>query len=436
MRAVDLIQKKKEGNPLTRDEIAFLIQGFTQNTIPDYQMSAFLMACCFRQPNFEETLLITREMLGSGKTVDLSHIPRMKIDKHSTGGVGDKTSLVITPLVASSGIVVPMVSGRSLGHTGGTLDKLESIPGFNVNLSLDEFKKLLAKSGMAMMGQTADLVPADKKMYALRDVTATIACIPLIAASIMSKKLAEGADGIVLDVKFGSGAFMKTIKEARELSAWLIKIAKAFHKKIIVLLTDMNQPLGNKVGNSLEVEEAIEVLQGGGPLDLKELSLELAAHMIFLGRGASSVKEALFKAKGLLENGTALEKFKEMVKQQGGDARIVENFAYLPKAKRQQPFQAQEEGTVLEAHAGQIGKAAAILGCGRFHMGDQVDPAAGFVLHKKVGSHVQKNEALLTIYYNDEKNIALVEKELYQAYRIGSRRGTGRPLIMEILGDI
>ena len=434
MRAVDLIQKKKDNISLSQDEIKFLVEGFTKGEIPDYQMSAFLMACCFHPPVFKETMELTKAMLFSGEILDFSKISVPKVDKHSTGGVGDKTSLIIAPIVASLGIAVPMISGRGLGHTGGTLDKLEAIPGFNIHLTLDQFREYLSKIHVAMMGQTPEIAPADKKMYSLRDVTATVECIPLISASIMSKKLAEGTDGIVLDVKYGSGAFMQDFKEAKELATWLVKIGKTFKKRMVALVTDMNQPLGNKVGNSLEVEESIDVLKGEGPKDLTDLSLLLSGHMILLGKRAKNLKEGVEKAKKAIQSGEALSKFREMVKLQGGDERIVHSYHHLPQARHKAVMKAEKKGYISEINAKNIGKAACLLGCGREKVEDVVDPAVGFCFHKKVGDFVEKGETLLTIYYNDEKKRALADQELGNAYRFSLKRGTVKPLVRETIG--
>jgi len=434
MRAVDIIHKKREGLHLTKDELTFLIDGYGKNAIPDYQMSAFLMACYFNKPDFEETLALTNIMLESGKVLDLSAIPSRKIDKHSTGGVGDKTSLVIAPLVASCGVTVPMISGRSLGHTGGTLDKLAAIPGFNTNISTDEFQKLLKDKGLAMMGQTPEIAPVDKKMYALRDVTATIECIPLIGASIMSKKLAEGTDGVVLDVKFGSGAFMQKLSDAQELAEWLVKIGRAFDKNMIALLTDMNQPLGCKVGNSLEVAEAVDVLKGEGPKDLVELCIELSAHMIWMGDKASDLNEAKSLASKAVKSGKALEKFQEMVEAQGGNPGIVSDRKLLPQAKFQVDYKATSSGYIENIDCRRIGVAATVLGAGRSLVTDVIDPAVGFTVYKRLGEAVQKGETLLTVHYNDENKRALAQSELNHAYQIGPKATKPGPLIRKVIG--
>ena len=436
MRALDIIQKKRDGHSLSSSELKHLIFGYTQGDLPDYQMSAFLMACYFKPPTFEETLELTRAMLHSGKTIDLSGLDRPKIDKHSTGGVGDKTSLIITPIVASFDVCVPMISGRGLGHTGGTLDKLEAIPGFNIHLSLNEFKRLLKKSNMAMMGQTPEIAPADKKIYALRDVTATVDSLPLIASSIMSKKLAEGSDGIVLDVKFGSGAFMQEKKEAIQLAEWLVRIGKAFGKKMSALITNMDQPLGSKIGNSLEVEESVDVLKGAGPKDLQELCLHLSAHMLFLAKKVKTIESGIQKAKEAIASGRALEKFSQMVSQQGGKTAWIQNFKLLPHAKKQKSFKAQASGIIQKINTRQIGVLACILGAGRSTVEDRIDPTVGFELYKKVGDTVQKGEDLLRVYYNDEAKYTAVEEGLRSAYTIGQKKPKPIPLIDQIKGEV
>ena len=436
MRAVDIIQKKKEGRVLSKEEISFLVKGFTHNNIPEYQMSAFLMACCFMPLNFQETLQFTHEMLHSGKTFDFSDIPFKKIDKHSTGGVGDKTSLILAPIVACYDIAVPMISGRGLGHTGGTVDKLESIPGFKMNLTFEEFQDNLKTLHFSMMGQTKDIAPADAKMYALRDVTATVECIPLIAASIMSKKLAEGIDGLVLDVKFGHGAFMQKLKDATELAKWLVKIGESSGKKTIALVTDMNQPLGNKIGNSLEIEETIEVLQGHGPKDLIDLSLTLSGTMLTLGGISRSVKEGVSLSQKAIHNGKALQKFKELIQRQGGDVRVIDSFSYLPSAKYTFEFLAPKAGFLAKINARNVGKAASVLGCGRETITDAIDPSVGFILHKKVGAKVQKKDILLTIRYNDEKKLAASMVELTQVFEITPKKPSSMPLIQKVLGKL
>ena len=412
MRAVDILHKKRHGLALEREEIAFLIDGFTAGDIPSYQISAFLMAVSLTGMNQAETRALTETMLASGAVLDLSDIPGEKIDKHSTGGVGDKTSLIIVPLAAAAGVRVPMISGRALGHSGGTLDKLEAIPGFDVHLDEKRFKDVVGSIGCAIIGPSEDIAPADRKLYALRDVTATIESLPLITGSILSKKLAEGISGLVLDVKFGSGAFMKTIDEARALADLLLDTATHMGKKAIALLTDMNQPLGNYVGNALEVEESIAVLSGGGAADLTALSVTLTAHMLVLGGVAADADEGEEKAERVLASGQGLEKFHELVHAQGGDA------SQLPRAKRQKILEASRDGYVASIETETIGRAAMMLGAGREAVDDTIDPGAGLVVHKKLGDDVASGEPLVTLHFNDESNLNQVEKLVESAYQI------------------
>ena len=412
MRAVDLLHKKRHGLALERKEIAFLIDGFTAGDIPSYQISAFLMAVSLTGMNQAETRALTETMLASGAVLDLSDIPGEKIDKHSTGGVGDKTSLIIAPLAAAAGVRVPMISGRALGHSGGTLDKLEAIPGFDVHLDEKRFKDVVGSVGCAIIGQSEDIAPADRKLYALRDVTATIESLPLITGSILSKKLAEGISGLVLDVKFGSGAFMKTIDEARALADLLLDTATLMGKKVTALLTDMNQPLGNYVGNALEVEESIAVLSGDGAADLTALSVTLTAHMLVLGGVAADADEGEEKAERVLASGQGLEKFHELVHAQGGDA------SQLPRAKRQKILEASRDGYVASIETETIGRAAMMLGAGREAVDDTIDPGAGLVVHKKLGDDVASGEPLVTLHFNDASNLAEVEQLVESAYQI------------------
>ncbi|MBI4040723.1 MAG: thymidine phosphorylase [Deltaproteobacteria bacterium] len=433
MRAVDIIQKKRDGIPLNEAEINTLIQNFVRNLIPDYQMSAFLMACYFKPLSFQETVHLTKAMMQSGKILHLSFLPVPTVDKHSTGGVGDKLSLTLVPIVASYNIAVPMISGRALAHTGGTLDKLEAIPGFQVNLSLSQFKNFLKKSHMAMMGQTPEIAPADKKLYALRDVTATVPTLALICASIMSKKLAEGSESLVFDVKFGSGAFMKNLKEACELARWLVQIAKAFNRKSVALVTNMNEPVGSMVGNSLEIIESIEILKGRGPKDLIYLTLHLAAHMLLLTGRAQTKAEGIALAKEAIESGKALTKFKTLVQQQGGNPHIIDTYSLLPKARFQKEFQAPQNGYLCQINTETIGMAACLLGAGRETMEDSIDPAVGFQFHKKVGSPLQKGDSILTIYYNNEKKLSEVWKLLKMAFTIKSSKPKKMSIIAKII---
>lgn len=434
MRVSDLIQKKKEGKALTQKEIAYLVDGFTRGDIPDYQMAAWLMACYFHPPDFEETLFLTRQMLHSGRVLDFSHISHQKIDKHSTGGVGDKTSLIIAPIVASYDVSVPMVAGRGLGHTGGTLDKLESIPGFSVDLSIEQFQSAVGKHGLAIMGQTQEFAPADARMYALRDVTATVDCIPLIVASIMSKKLAAGTDGMVLDVKYGKGAFMRTFSSAKLLAKWLVKMGRLFEKKMVAVVTDMNQPLGNKLGNSLEIEEAIDTLRGNGPKDLTELSLNLSAQMLCLAGVAKNVEQGIKLAKAAIENGTALKKFEAVICEQGGDTRVIQSFNILPKAKYRTEFSlSPPHGYIYEIDAFRVGKAVSLLGGGREKAGDNIDLSVGIVLHKKVGDRLLAGESLLTLHHNDEKKREAAQDELKKAFVIQKEKVRCVPLIRAVM---
>ena len=434
MHLVELIRKKRDGGELTREEIEFIVSGYTRNEFPDYQISAFLMAALIRGLSPAETAALTNAMLHSGQVLDLSDIPGMKVDKHSTGGVGDKTSLIISPVVAAGGIKVPMISGRGLGHTGGTLDKLEAIPGFNVNLSLEEFRRVLAKIGCAMIGQTAEVAPADKKLYALRDVTGTVESPYLICASIMSKKLAEGVDGLVLDVKTGSGAFMKDINDARFLAKLMVETGDRMGKKMVALITDMDQPLGNNVGNALEVEECIDVMRGRGPADLRVLTVELCGWMFFIGGRTESVEAGTKLAEDLIANGKALERFRELVEIQGGDAQAVDDPTRLPKSRNKVLLHAEQDGFVTAIECHEIGVANLLLGGGRQRKEDSIDPAVGIVLHRKVGDRVRKNDALCTIHYNSEQFLRDATQMIQKAYTIGpGQPETKRPLIQEVI---
>jgi pyrimidine-nucleoside phosphorylase len=399
-RAIDLIRKKRDGGELSREEIEALVQGYTRGDVPDYQASAWLMAAFLRGLDRAETASLTEAMLHSGEVLDLSDFPAAKVDKHSTGGVGDKTSLVLAPLVAAGGLIVPMISGRGLGHTGGTLDKLESIPGFNVNLSIARFREVLKACGCCMIGQTAEIAPADKKLYALRDVTGTVESPFLICASIMSKKLAEGVDGLVLDVKTGSGAFMKTEEESVFLAELLVETGERMGKKMVALITDMDQPLGFAVGNSLEVQEILQILGGKGPEDLRELCKELAAWMFVVGGRSATLADAKALAEELIDSGKALAKFREMVELQGGDPETVDNPSLLPKAKHSLEIRSPRAGYVTAIDSEAIGTACVMLGGGREKKEDAIDPAVGIVLHKKISDRVAHREPLCTIHYN------------------------------------
>ena len=434
MRVPDLIHKKRDAGSLTRGELFFLIEQYAQGAVPDYQMSAWLMAVFFRGMNAEETAHLTEAMLRSGQVLDLSSIPGTKVDKHSTGGVGDKTSLVVAPAVAAAGVPVPMISGRGLGHTGGTLDKLEAIPGFNVGLSLDEFRRALTEVGCGLIGQTEEIAPADRKLYALRDVTCTVESVPLITASILSKKLAEGIDALVLDVKVGSGAFMKDQQSARRLAESLQSIATRMGKRVVALLTDMDQPLGCTVGNALEVAEAIETLHGKGPEDFRTLCRELAAWMLVLGGRAADLRQGQEQFDSLIRSGAAAEKFRQIIERQGGDARVLDDPGRLPQAKEQVPFKARRGGFLAKMEAERIGRAAVALGAGRAQLEDIVDPAVGLVLHKKVGDAVETGECLVTLHVNQSDRLAEAEALLADAFVIApAAPSRPRPLVLETL---
>ncbi|HEU5452275.1 MAG TPA: thymidine phosphorylase [Terriglobales bacterium] len=433
-RVVDLIRRKRDGGKLTPDEISYLVSGYTAGTIPDYQISALLMAIVLRRMTDEELAALTEAMLYSGQVLNFPEIEGRKVDKHSTGGVGDKTSLVIAPIVAACGVRVPMISGRGLGHTGGTLDKLESIPGFNVNLPLAEFRRVLAAVGCGLIGQTAEIAPADKKLYALRDVTGTVESPYLICASIMSKKLAEGIDALVLDVKTGSGAFMKEPNEAKYLAQLMVETGKRMGKKVVALITDMDQPLGRKVGNALEVEECIEVLQGAGPADLRELCIELAAWMLFLGDHAGDIEQGRRFANDVIFTGDALRKFAEIIAAQGGDASVLENPARLPKAANQVDISSPADGFVTSIMCEQIGTACVVLGGGREKKEDAVDPAVGLVLNKKVGDPVTIGESLVTVHYNSEARLNEARELIETAYKFDSAAAEEKkPLVLEVI---
>jgi pyrimidine-nucleoside phosphorylase/thymidine phosphorylase len=398
MRAYEIIHRKRDGHAIPSGEIAALIRGFTDGEIPDYQMAAFCMAVFFRGMDGAEVEALTRAMLESGDVLDLSGIPGCKVDKHSTGGVGDKISLPLAPLVAACGVRVPMVSGRGLGHTGGTLDKLEAIPGFRVDLPVDRFRAQVAELGCCLIGQTERIAPADKRLYALRDVTATVESIPLIAGSIMSKKLAEGIDALVLDVKVGSGAFMKTLEDARRLATTLAGIGRGMGKRVSALLTDMSQPLGRAVGNALEVRESIELLRGGGPADVRALTVELGAEMLLLGGVAASLAEARGAIEAAIADGRGLDRFRRVVAAQGGDPAVVDDPSRLPSSTVLRDVLAPSAGVVEAIDTEGVGLAAMVLGAGRARVEDRIDPAAGIVVHKKLGDRVERGEPLCTLH--------------------------------------
>jgi pyrimidine-nucleoside phosphorylase len=433
-RVVDLIRQKRTGGVLSSSEIEFLVSAYTRNEIPDYQIAAWLMAVLWRGMTPPETAALTDAMLHSGEVLDLSFLSARKVDKHSTGGVGDKTSLVLAPLAAAAGLVVPMVSGRGLGHTGGTLDKLESISGFNVNLSVEQFRRVLKSCGCAMIGQTAEIAPADRKMYALRDVTGTVESPFLICASIMSKKLAEGIDALVLDVKTGSGAFMKNETDAAFLAELMVETGERMGKEVVALITDMDQPLGNMIGNALEVVEVLEVLRGRGPEDLGELCLELAAWMLHLGGVSASIPEAKKQAEHLLVSGKALEKFTQMVELQGGDPKVADEPARLPQALHTIDVLSAATGYLTSLQCEQVGTACVILGGGRQRKEDQVDHAVGIVLHKKVGDSVKAGEALATLHYNSDSHVTQAKQMLEKSFQISDSPSTQkRPLIHRVI---
>lgn len=426
---VSLIRKKRDGEELTRDELHFLIDRYAKDQIPDYQMSAFLMAAFLNGLNEREASVMTESMLHSGKVLDLSDIPGKKVDKHSTGGVGDKLSLILAPIVASCGVPVPMISGRGLGHTGGTLDKLESIAGFTVDITLDRYREILRKHGMVMAGQTEDIAPADKRLYALRDVTATVESIPLIAGSIMSKKLAEGIDALVLDVKYGSGAFMKTPDEALELAQSLVSIGEHFGKETIAYLTNMEQPLGYKIGNWLEVEESLDALKGKGPDDVMEITHLLSGTMIYLGEKASSIEEGMAKSKKAVGSGQAFEKWMQLVDEQGGDTHYLEHPGEYPRAKHQFEFKARQSGYLQTFDAFKFGMASLELGAGRHSKDDTIDYTAGIVINKKKGEFVKSGETIATGYTNNKETIEMAEQLIRDACSIKDHEPENTKLI-------
>ena len=433
MRAVDVIARKRDGHELTRDEINFIIRGYTGGEVADYQMAALLMAIYLRGMTSDETLALTEAMLHSGEILDLSDLGRPRVDKHSTGGVGDKTSLVIAPVVAAAGILVPMISGRALAHSGGTLDKLESIPGFRTELSLAEFRSTLKEVGAALIGQTAEIAPADKKLYALRDVTATVACRPLMAASIMSKKMAEGASGLVLDVKTGSGAFLKKEEDARELAELMISIARGMNKECIVLITDMNQPLGRAVGNSLELIEAFETLKGPGPEDFNLLCRELSAEMLVMGGIAIDVQRARDVYDDLIASGAAFEKMREIIRAQGGDPRAIDDYSLLPGAKHHQEVVASQPGYVQAIDTEAIGRASMLLGAGRARLDTTIDLGVGLTIHAKIGDKVDRDSPLATVHFNAATDVGEIERDIREAYKIGPEPVEPPKLIKAVL---
>ncbi|GGE54406.1 pyrimidine-nucleoside phosphorylase [Priestia taiwanensis] len=428
MRMVDLIEKKRDGHVLTTEEINFIVDGFTNGSIPDYQMSALSMAIFFKGMTEQERADLTMAMVNSGDTIDLADIEGIKVDKHSTGGVGDTTTLVLGPLVAAVDVPVAKMSGRGLGHTGGTIDKLEAIEGFHVEIDNQEFIDLVNKNKIAVIGQSGNLTPADKKLYALRDVTATVDSIPLIASSIMSKKIAAGADAIVLDVKTGAGAFMKSFDDAKELAGAMVRIGNNVGRNTMAVISDMSQPLGYAIGNALEVQEAIDTLQGKGPKDLEELCLVLGSQMVFLAGKAESLEDAREKLIEVMNNGKALEKFKVFLEAQGGDGSIVHDPSKLPQAKYVIEVEAKEDGYVSEIVADEIGTAAMILGAGRATKESEIDLAVGLMLRKKVGDKVAKGESLVTMYTNTE-DVEKVKEIIYANMKI-SKEEVAEPVLV------
>lgn len=433
MRMVDIIAKKRDGGKLSREEIHFFIQGCTSGSIPDYQTAALLMAICLKDMDMEEATDLTMAMMESGDRIDLSSIEGIKVDKHSTGGVGDKTTMIVGPIVAACGVTVAKMSGRGLGHTGGTIDKLESIPGFNTQLSSEEFIRIAKEIGIVVAGQTGNLVPADKKLYALRDVTGTIQNKALISASIMSKKLTAGADAIVLDVKTGSGAFMKTVDEARSLAEAMVNIGKNAGRKMAAVITDMDRPLGNAVGNALEVKEAIEVLSGSGPSDVREVCVTLAAKMLELA-GKGDFESCTGLALKAIESRSALSKLAQMIRMQGGLEDVVRDVSLLPKAVHVKEYKAARSGIITAILSDKLGMAAMLLGAGRMTKESSIDPSAGIVLLKKPGDTVKQGDALMTLHTNDSTLFESAAAELDKAVRIGNEKPDEIPLIIDFIG--
>jgi len=434
MRAVDLIHKKRDSAEHSREEIDFLISGYTRGEIPDYQMASWLMATWIRGLSGAEIASLTEAMLHSGEVITFPELPGKKVDKHSTGGVGDKTSLILAPIVAAGGLTVPMISGRGLGHTGGTLDKLEAIPGFNTALTLAEFRKILGECGMGLIGQTAEIAPADKKIYALRDVTSTVENIGLICASIMSKKLAEGIDALVLDVKTGSGAFMQKEEDAVQLAALMVETARRMGKKAVALITDMDQPLGRFAGHSHEVIESIEVLRGRGAKDLRELSIELSAWMFYLGDRTKSVDEGRVLAERLIASSEALEKFKQGITLQGGDARVVDEYERLPLARNRKEVTSHANGYLTATNCMEFGVALAMLGGGREKKEDAIDPAVGLEFHTRIGDRIASGETLVTIHYNSDAKLSEATERIEKSFVFGEHPPAPKRLVRRLVG--
>ena len=434
MRTVELIHRKRDGEELDVQEISYLIDAYTRGEIPDYQMSAFLMAVYFAGMTDREVTTLTECMIRSGGTVDLSPVPGVKVDKHSTGGVGDKTSMVVAPLAAAAGVVVPMMSGRALGHTGGTLDKLESIPGFHTDLTVEQFRAQLNELGLCFIGQSDQVAPADRKLYALRDVTATVESIPLIASSIMSKKMAEGLDALVLDVKVGSGAFMKKQVDARRLAQMMVGIGRRMDKRVQALITDMNQPLGYAVGNALEVMEVSQTLMNQGPPDLTRLCLELAARMIHLAKITPTLDGARELAENKLVDGSGYRKFKEVIQAQGGNAQALDKFELLPNATGMREIASPRAGYVSAINAEDIGRASTRMGAGRDRKDDRIDPAVGVILEVKMGEKVDAGSVLCRLYYTSEDHVEEAAEMVEGAFRVSSQKAEDRELILEVVG--
>jgi pyrimidine-nucleoside phosphorylase len=433
MRTVDLVHRKRDGEELSSEEITYLVDGYTSGEIPDYQMSAFLMAVYFSGMQDREVSALTDSMMHSGEVLDLSSIPGTKVDKHSTGGVGDKTSLIAAPIAAAAGVVVPMISGRALGHTGGTLDKLEAIPGFRTNLSVDEFIAQLKVHKLAFIGQTPEIAPADGKLYSLRDATATVESIPLIASSIMSKKLAVGLDALVLDVKVGSGAFMKKQVDARRLAQVMVGIGRRMDRRVQALITDMNQPLGFAVGNALEIMEVSQTLQNAGPVDLTRLSLELAARMIWLGKITPTIEEAREIAQARLLDGSGYKKFKDVIKAQSGDPQVLDRFELLPNATGAAEILCPRPGYISAIDAELIGKASSLIGAGRDTKEDTIDHAVGVILEAKIGTKMESGGVLCRIYHTSEEHLEEAEQMVEDAFKISSNPPDERQLILEVV---
>lgn len=433
MRPQDLIEKKRDRRELTRDEIAFLIRGYTRDEIPDYQMAAWLMAAFLNGMSEAETQALVEEMLHSGVVLTHDHIPLPKVDKHSTGGVGDKTSLVIAPVAAACGVAVPMISGRALAHTGGTLDKLEAIPGFRTDLSLDEFKDVLARCGLALIGQTREIAPADRKLYALRDLTATVPFRPFMCASIMSKKLAEGIDGLVLDVKTGNGAFMREFEDSRKLAEMMTSVGRAMSKRVVALITDMNQPLGRWVGNAVETFEAIETLHGDLEGDFAELCLELAAQMLIVGGVEKDLNAARKQARDAITSGQALERFRACIEAQGGNLHVLDDPKLLSQASKQRVITAPRSGFITGIETDEIGRIVMDWGGGRRRLEDKIDYSVGLRLFAKLGDQVDAGDPLAMAYYNDESKFEEMDARLRAAYRIGESAPKPEPLIKAVV---